>query len=104
MARPKEYVSLLELHNVIINGKRTSIRLEAPLWNALELIAEQEGQTVHELCNIVAMRYRSQAFTSAVRIFLVEHLLARQAQRNRPILMSARVDVPRDMYAEAVSH
>lgn len=76
MARRTDYESSLSLRNILVNGKRTSIRLEPELWNALELLAEREERSMHELCSYVALRYQPHPFTSAVRVYLVETLLA----------------------------
>jgi len=39
--------------NVTIAGHRTSIRLEADMWEALFEICRREGKTVHAICSVV---------------------------------------------------
>jgi hypothetical protein len=40
--------------NVRIDGRRTSMRLEAVTWNALGDIAQRERTALHEICTAVA--------------------------------------------------
>lgn len=42
--------------NVTVNGRRTSLRIEAPIWNALGEIAAREGLTLDELCSRMETR------------------------------------------------
>jgi predicted DNA-binding ribbon-helix-helix protein len=60
--------------NVTIAGRRTSLRLEKEMWEALADIASREGMTIHELCTLIeGVRGRSSR-TSAVRAFVVAYL------------------------------
>lgn len=56
--------------NVIVDGRRTTIRLEASVWSALDEICVHEKLTRHEICSqIEAYRNaanRSQAIRSVV--------------------------------------
>jgi predicted DNA-binding ribbon-helix-helix protein len=45
--------STLVSRNVTIAGHRTSIRLEADMWEALFEICRREGKTVHAICSVV---------------------------------------------------
>jgi predicted DNA-binding ribbon-helix-helix protein len=40
-------------HNVGIGPRRTSMRLDAPTWNALREISQREGLTLHQLCTSI---------------------------------------------------
>lgn len=58
--------------NITVDGKRTSIRLEAQMWVALKEIAEREQCTIHDICTIIASRKSSNiTLTAAIRIFLM---------------------------------
>ena len=59
--------------NVVVSGRRTSMRLESSLWAALEEIARREGGTVHDLCTLVDMRRGEMSLTAAVRAGLVHY-------------------------------
>lgn len=56
--------------NVVIGGRRTTVRLEASVWSALDEICVKEQMTRHDLCTrIEAARgraNRAQAIRAAV--------------------------------------
>jgi predicted DNA-binding ribbon-helix-helix protein len=55
--------------NVKVAGHRTSMRLEAPMWDAVYDIARRERISVNELCTLVDQRREpEQSLTSAVRV------------------------------------
>ena len=41
--------SSLVIHNVVVSGRRTSVRLEPVMWEALQDIARRQERTVHDL-------------------------------------------------------
>ncbi|HUT47975.1 MAG TPA: ribbon-helix-helix domain-containing protein [Alphaproteobacteria bacterium] len=57
--------------NVVVSGRRTSMRLESSLWDALEEIAQREGGSVNELCGRIDARRGDMSLTGAVRAALV---------------------------------
>ncbi len=60
--------------NVVINGKRTSFRLEPEMWSAIEDICDKENVDIHKLCSwIITYKPRSNS-TSAIRAFIVSYL------------------------------
>ncbi len=64
--------SSLISRNVTILGKRTSVRLEPEMWQALKDIARREGCTIHELCSLIAIRKRDlSSLTASIRVFLM---------------------------------
>ncbi len=63
--------------NIIVKGKRTSIRLEPTLWEALETIAQEEGRTINQICSQIAdTAAENSSFTSAVRVYIISYLIA----------------------------
>jgi predicted DNA-binding ribbon-helix-helix protein len=60
--------------NVTVRGRRTSMRLEASMWEALKEICRRERITLADLCTLVA-RARSSALTltAALRVFIVDY-------------------------------
>lgn len=67
----------LVTRNVRIEGRRTSVRLEPPLWRSLEMIAAREETDVNALCTEVEKRRGPEGgFTSALRVFIVDYLRA----------------------------
>jgi predicted DNA-binding ribbon-helix-helix protein len=58
--------------NLVVSGRRTSVRLEKEMWAALEDIAKREGYTLNGLASRIDRRKRSgQSFTSAIRVYLM---------------------------------
>ena len=61
--------------SVPIGGRRTSVRLESAMWDALADIAEERGKTIHDLIAEID-RARRTNLTSAIRVYIVEHYRA----------------------------
>lgn len=58
--------------NLVVWGRRTSVRLENEMWKALRDVAKREGYTVNDLAGRIHGRMkRGQSFTSAIRVFLM---------------------------------
>lgn len=89
-------VGPLESRNVVMDGhKRTSIRLEPSMWQALEAIAYREGLSINVLCTLIKERLDRQreralkepgakaqsaadkksTFTSAVRVLIASYFV-----------------------------
>jgi len=60
--------------NVTINDRRTSMRLEWAIWDAIDNICDKEGLTIHELITLIDQRRDKISRTSAVRTFIVTYL------------------------------
>ncbi len=69
-------MSSLVTRNVVVNGHRTSIRLEPSLWDALQEIAAEENCSIHDICAEVGRRNDGIGFTSAVRSFILTYFRA----------------------------
>lgn len=64
--------STLVSKNITILGRRTSVRLEPEMWNALRDIARREGCTAHEICSLIQIRKNTRtSLTAAIRVFLM---------------------------------
>jgi predicted DNA-binding ribbon-helix-helix protein len=60
--------------NIVVDGHRTSIRLEPAMWLALTKIAERENMTIHQLgTRIDRLRDKSCGLTAAIRVFLLAY-------------------------------
>lgn len=71
--------------NVRIAGRRTSVRLEPEMWQALEEVGERQGCSIHDLCSAVAEHQHPEAsFTGALRVFVMEYFRS-AAKTNRPV-------------------
>jgi predicted DNA-binding ribbon-helix-helix protein len=71
--------STLLNRNIWIGRRRTSLRLEPAMWQALEEVAATSGLTIHQLCTMIDERRRESSLTAAVRVFLL--LYYRDASR-----------------------
>ncbi len=69
--------------NIVVNGHRTSMRLEPAFWQALEEICEREKRTVNQICNEVSRTRGHASLTAAMRVFVITYF-RREASRLRP--------------------
>src|ERR1035438_9808380 len=60
------------MHNLVICGRRTTVRLEDEMWESLKDIAEREGCSVNALASRIYRRKKSdENLSSAIRVFLM---------------------------------
>ena len=64
----------LAMRSVTINGRRTTMRLEPSMWNALRRIAEDHRITVNQLCSQIDTSRGEMSMTAAVRSYIVSYL------------------------------
>ena len=57
----------------MVDGHRTSVRLEPQMWDALAEIARREGQTVHDVCSIVSHIRSDSTLTASLRVFILRY-------------------------------
>lgn len=70
--------------NIKIGDRRTSIRLETGMWNALYEIAREEGCTVNDLCTAIYENKEGEStFTSTLRVFLINYFRGPAGRRGR---------------------
>lgn len=101
-AEVKRTRSSLVSRNVTCSGRRTSVRLEPEIWDALHEICYRERLTAHELCTAVDLRRNGYSLTAALRVFVVTYY--RQAATG--VLIAACADPgisPRQSRTEATS-
>lgn len=68
----EENRSTLVSRNITILGRRTSVRLEPEMWNALRDIAKREGCSTHDICSLINIRKNIRtSLTGAIRVFLM---------------------------------
>ena len=66
-------ISKPQKRSVKIAGHKTSISLEPVFWDLLKARAEAEGRSINQLVEEID-RKRDGNLSSAIRVFLVEHL------------------------------
>ena len=69
-------LSSLLNRNVTIGRRRTSLRLEPAMWDALEEICRREEMNQHELCERIDERRRASSLTAAIRVYIVNYFRA----------------------------
>ena|SRR5271155_3951221 len=68
--------------NVMVSGLRTSMRLEAPFWDALEEILRREDMTLNELVTRIKNGAPTMTnLSSAVRVFVQSYFYALAKQK-----------------------
>jgi len=69
--------SSLVSRNLVIDGKRTSARLEPDMWAALFDIVRREGRSAHEVCTMVNSHKPDDCtLTAAIRVFIMAYFRA----------------------------
>ena len=64
--------STLVSRNVIVARRRTSVRLEPVMWDALRDIGRRRGKSVNEIISDIDRERTASSLTAAIRIYLVE--------------------------------
>ena len=59
--------------NVTVAGRRTSLRMEPEMWDALQEAATREGLNLHDFCTGVAKRRGGYSMTAAIRVHLLNY-------------------------------
>ena len=62
--------------NVTVAGRRTSLRMEPEMWDALQEAAAREGLSLHDFCTAVAKRRGGYSMTAAIRVYLLNYFRA----------------------------
>ena len=65
--------SSLVNRNIVIDGRRTSVRLEPQMWDALAEIARREGRTVHDVCSVASRWHYHSTLTAGLRVFILHY-------------------------------
>lgn len=69
------HIDQTSIRNLMIEGHRTSIRIDTMIWEALGDIADAENMSVHALATQIARhRKGSISLTAAIRMFVVGYL------------------------------
>lgn len=66
--------SNLVIRNVTVLGKRTSLRMEPQMWDALLDVCSRERMSTHAVCSSIAEAKEAEAsLTGAIRVFLLAY-------------------------------
>jgi predicted DNA-binding ribbon-helix-helix protein len=64
--------------SIAIAGHRTSVSLEEAFWRELKIMARERGRSVSMLVAAIDAERKSANLSSAIRVFVLESLVARQ--------------------------
>jgi predicted DNA-binding ribbon-helix-helix protein len=70
--------STIAKRSIVINGHKTSVSIEKAFWNDLKKIAAAQNVTVSELIAKIDQTRQESNLSSAVRVFVLEHAMARR--------------------------
>jgi len=59
--------------NIVVNGHRTSMRLEEAGWEAIDDICRHENISLNDLCTAIDQRRSNSSRTAAVRAFIITY-------------------------------
>ncbi len=65
--------SIFQTRNINLNGRRTSVRLERELWEAVGELCSRENLSVHQLCENVQRMRHGMGLTGALRLHLFRY-------------------------------
>lgn len=70
----KQPAARLVSRNVRIAAKRTSVRLEMRMWEALQEIARENACSIHDVCKVVHdNKGEGDSFSAALRAFVLQY-------------------------------
>ncbi|HYM01558.1 MAG TPA: ribbon-helix-helix domain-containing protein [Stellaceae bacterium] len=75
-AEPPRATSTLINRNITVAGRRTSIRLEPQMWDALHQICRREAATLNEIVTEIERRRAASSLTAAIRVFVLSYFRA----------------------------
>ncbi len=68
--------------NIRINKRRTSVRLDDCMWQALKEIASKEKTSVHDICTIIYdYKDSKSSLSTALRIFIVNYYRSHSSRK-----------------------
>jgi predicted DNA-binding ribbon-helix-helix protein len=67
--------------NVTVAGRRTSVRLEPEMWEALQEMTTRESITLHQLCTEIARQRGLSSLTAAIRAYALAYFRAAATER-----------------------
>ena len=72
----RRWASTLVNRNVTVAGRRTSMRLEPAMWEALQQICRRETKTLNQLVTEIDRQRVESSLTAAIRVHLLQYFSA----------------------------
>jgi predicted DNA-binding ribbon-helix-helix protein len=63
----------LRNRNLTVAGRRTSVRLEPAMWDALHQLCQRERASLNEVATAIDRARSESSLTAAIRVFLVDY-------------------------------
>jgi predicted DNA-binding ribbon-helix-helix protein len=70
---PARQRSSLVPRNVVVDGRRTSVRLERAMWDAFNEILAREGMSAAELVTAVERGRKASTLTAEIRVHIMHY-------------------------------
>lgn len=86
-------VSTLVIRNIVVAGRRTSVRLEPTMWEALREIARRREMSLHALVTEIDRGRTASSLTAAIRVYIVDFYRAAAASLGPAWVDPARLQV-----------
>ena len=64
------------LRNVNINGRRTSVRMERVMWEALDVICAREDISTNEICCLIDQVRGDLGLTASLRVIILSYYVS----------------------------
>jgi len=84
--------SLIVKRSIVIDGQKTSVSIEDVFWRDLKKIAHAQETTLAELVDKIDQTRERGNLSSAIRVFVLEHALARWSRLSRNISDTVRTN------------
>lgn len=75
---------MLICKNVVVNGRRTSMRLDRETWISIADICDREGISMHTLCSKIDGARGKSGLSSATRLFVLSYFRNKLNQYEQP--------------------
>lgn len=66
-------MSTLISRNITLANRRTSIRLEPEMWDALQEICNRERRSINDICSEVDRSRSQSGLTAGVRVYILNY-------------------------------
>ncbi|MGH6981779.1 MAG: ribbon-helix-helix domain-containing protein [Stellaceae bacterium] len=76
LRRASRRPSTLINRNVTVAGHRTSVRLEAAMWDALYHVCERERKSLNDVVTEIARDQVESSLTAAIRVYVMSYFRA----------------------------
>src|SRR3546814_16375086 len=93
-------LSTLLSRNITLADRRTSIRLEPEMWDALHEICAREGRSVHEICTEIDGQRSQSGLTAGVRVYILRYF--REAATEEGPLRASRHQIGTASWRDSV--